>query len=1192
MLIKDAFQIPKTTDLDTFITRLDTRDDQRIRQDMASFVMVEGVFTQVDKMLHAVGERFAQGLDVGRFIHGNFGSGKSHLMAVLGKMLESDETVYEVGDPRLRELRGRHPWMDQKSLLVVRLNMMDKQSLVRALYDAYHSALPAGTPPASLTDHQRVFDLIDQDADRFGGLDALVAQLVKDRVVPNRAFFDSMRQGNLSQQLSLAAKLLSWREHGNQRFRPEDMWVGEGEGFARISAHAKAHGYDGIVWLIDEMIIWIRGKSRQAYIKEINSLSAMVDHGTQYHREVPFFVMMAVQQDIAATCPEDLSQKDFHEHLSHIRDRFSPRIEMADQDLYEVAARRILKPQPDQKAALKDELDRAFTKHGKVIQTLAGDLPIDAVRRVYPFHPALIRVLIDVTQSLSRSRTSMAALYRLLELHAERKLGQFVPVGDLFPVVFETQNVEGVREQRGRATELFVEAYDSYTRLRGKIDDVGGNKAHELHQLVRTVLMCQLSNKHAYFPDGRPLAEGLTATNVLRLNQSDVKAITERTGLSHVIKLFRGLATVDPQVQVLGDEGNPILKIKTQEVDTDAVLGAARSEVKHLDRFSVIREMVSHAFDLKLGTQDRARRKVTWQGTDRMICVRIANVRRLSYAGSTNEFAPASDEEALILVDYPFDEEPGHGRGDDVTTLSNARKRARQWTLAWLPEHFNEAELAALENVAAIRCIRGDQDNYLGDYAPKMQKLLLRTLESYLTVQESLLRDAIQRVYVEEGQIHGLSDRLDGVTHKKKDAGKMIPALAGDLLELRYPHHPRFRRKVESKAIRDVGDLLIKAAVSGDSISASTRELASLEEFAQPLELVQLGQAAFTARQDGRYLMAIKRWIGEREVFAVEDLRVFLSEEGERESFGLTDDVVRLFVWYLINAEGYAFQQLGGSQSVTIEKLTEIRLKGVQLAKAEVVPHAAWQKATAVADSLLKIHDYADVATVPEQSRLSRRVQREAATLARTVQSLIVRLEKACAAFEVDPSDSARGQTYAALHQILTELSEEQQDVERIRALEALSGTDPLAAWKALRLPEADADGLSEEKAAFNELDSLALALKQIRLRANAEQKAKTLVPMRNLLLDPVSRRLKVYAPPMAQAIRDLANELIDGQPPLPPPPPPPPRPGVVRRDGKAQPAEAIRKALEALLAEVEGDRFDFEITLSPVKASGGGDTQ
>ena len=128
------------------------------------------MYDRLDKMLDTVGKRFAQGLDMGRYIYGTFGSGKSHLMAVLGRMFERDETVYDVGDPALSKLRANHPWMDRRRTLVVRLNMMGKASLVQGLYEAFNDALPTGDARLVFTDQERVFRLIEKDAERLGGL--------------------------------------------------------------------------------------------------------------------------------------------------------------------------------------------------------------------------------------------------------------------------------------------------------------------------------------------------------------------------------------------------------------------------------------------------------------------------------------------------------------------------------------------------------------------------------------------------------------------------------------------------------------------------------------------------------------------------------------------------------------------------------------------------------------------------------------------------------------------------------------------------------------------------------------------------------------------------------------------------------------------------------------------------------------
>lgn len=1161
MKIRDAFQIPRTTDLDTFITRLDTSDPSRVRQDLASFVMVDSVFQQVDRMLGATHDRFQQNQDIGRFIHGTFGCGKSHLLAVLAKMLESDELVYEVGDPRLRELRGRHGWMDRKNLLVVRLNMMGKPGVVRALFDAYHAALPDDTPPVVLTDHERVFELMELDQRRMGE-EAFFRQLVTEKVIPSRGFYETQRGGSTQQQLSLAARLLAWRDNDDS-VRPESLWVADQEGFSRIAQHARELGYDGIVWMIDELIIWIRGKTSGDYIKEINALSAMVDHDGA--RDLPFLTLLAVQQDIAQTCPEDLSDSDFHHQLGFINDRFKPFITMAEQDLYEVTSRRVLKPQPENKDGLASRLETSFKKHAVAIKTLAGDLDEHTVRRLYPFHPALIRVLVDVTQCLSRSRTAMAALYALLEQYQELDVGQFIPVGALYPIVFDRQSVASVRDTRSRLTELYVEAADTNERLTGKIEDVGGSRAAELHQLVRTVLMCQLSRK-TYYPDGRSLAESVTASALLRMNLSDVKAVTERTGLSHIVRMFRSLASADLQVQVTGDGADPRIEIKTEPVDSEGLLRAALADVTHQDRFAACRAALDGELGLRLGAVNETRRKITWRGTKRMVRIHLCNVRRLSSSGRENQFQPASDEEVLVLVDYPFDEDPTCGRNDDITAMQNARKRGAQWTVGWLPEHFSDVENKVLSNVAAVRRIRKDKPRYLSEYAPKVAQSLLRSLESFLSNQETQLRQALRRVYMAQGQLHVMDARLNGLTLAQQDPQRVIETVSTETLSRRYPRHPRFKRLVTARDLSLAAGSIVQAAVSDAPVQVSTREQDLLDSYGVPLELVHPGQGTVTAKRDGRYLSAIKGWIGDRKVVEASELHRFLSDDADKDSYGLTTEVVQFLVWYLLNAEGYALEKKSNQASLTVERLTGIRLDEVRLRKAEVVPLTVWEHARSVADRLLGLRDTADHVTVPEQSRLARAIGREADRVARGVQGLIAATETACAQVGVTPDESMRLTAYRALDERLRAWATPGPDTERLRDVATLHGSPLLQEWLAVT------GTLAEERAALREVDGSLLAFQHVSRLGDDQQKQQVVTALQNLLKDPAERRLADHATDWAKKAREEAERLVVR----------PDRDAATweQATGEAGSAEVVRAALNGLLEKLAPGEYVYELRL------------
>ena len=1197
MRILDALEIPSITDLDEFITRLDTTDQARIERDLRQFVVAKNVEPQLESMLQAVGERFAQGVSTGRFIFGSFGTGKSHLMSVLGRMFEGDERVYDLGDPALGRLRAKNPWIDDGKTLVVRLNMMDKKSVLSALAQAFNAALPEGSEPVQLTDEARIFALIESDAERMGmDLDAYLQRAVDQKAINSVAFYHRERAASRDRRMSLAAKLLNWRETGEKVFRPQDLWVDQVEAFGRMAEHATGLGYTRIVWLIDELIIWIRSKARAEYIEQLNMLSALVDHDSLNTRTLPFLVLVAVQQDIKHTCPDDLSEEDFHKHIGHIGNRFEPRLELEQQDLYEICIRRVLQPREAEAEGFRAAIDKAFDKHHESISALAGDTDLAVARQLYPFHPALLRVLVDVTQVLSRSRTAMAVLYKLLHERRALEVGKFIPVGDLFGVVLDSGNVNSVRDQRNKMAQRFTAAYDTYQQLAGKIDAAaqafGANAPAELHQLVRTVLLCQLS-QHPHFRDGRPLSERVTASTLFRLNQTDVRALKERTGITKVTKMFRHLGA-DPRVQLRGDAQDPIIEIKTENnMNLEGVLSEARAKVQHPDRFRYCRKLLNDALGLGLSDLNQGRRTVRWRGTKRAGLVHLANVRTLSYAGSQNQFE-APDDAFLILVDYPFDEEPGKGQQDDIATVHQARKRRRAWTVAWLPAHFSETERRALTNSTAVELIRANPQTYLtNEYTPRQAEQIMRALESYQSNQEATIKEAIQRVYFKEGLIHGLGEGLDEISIAGKDAGKVADHLARTILSARYPRHPMFTRDVRSKDLQQVADHVVRVSLTGQPLDLKVRDIELVKAIAEPMELVYVSETSISKRPDGPILRALHDWIGDRTEFQADEMHTFLAGEGKN-GFGFTDDLYRFFAWYLLQAEGYEARRRGGS-SLTVDALTGI-LSGLTFVKAKVVDAATWEAARTLARRLLGVRGRRDVPSAPEQAKLQRDTLTAIKRRKQAVKGLIKEFEEVCGWADVLPTDSARGQRYTALRDVLTELGGIDEPHDLAIALARHGQTGELQALMPLappRDPEKGTDVIVDETRAAGQINPQRVAFATVAKRGTAEEKAAVVDSLRDLLKAGLNRPLAVHVEAWATLASQTARDILDrdavppppkvtaAPPPLPPPPPPEEVQARAAKDlARAAVATEAKALVDDALAALTGDRFDVEIVV------------
>ena len=1189
MRIVDYLDLPEHPDLDSFITRLDD-DEDRVKKNLEQFVVTDKMRDDMKALLDSVGGRVGSGKDVGRFIYGSFGSGKSHLLTVLGKMLESDEQVYDLGHKHLRWLRTQCPWIDQKKILVVRLNMMGKESLVTALYEAFNAALPARVPQLSFTNDQRVYDLVDGDARRLGGMDKLLENAADEgafeKVVgmppnlPTPMLIDYVKRvrsgGSRKQRLGLAAAFQTWRNHGGEPVRPQDLWHAPKKGFKLLAQHAKDNGYDGIAWLVDELVIWIREKDRATYIKQVNDLSSMVDHDAD--RALPFFVAVAVQMDIAETCPADISEKGFREQLGFISNRFQPALHLEEQDLFEVCAQRVLARrrdlEPSERKAFNTAIEQVLKKHELSVRSLSGNLDPDLVKRLYPFQPALLRVLVDVTQGLSRNRTSMAVLYGLLNAQSQIEVGQFVPLGALWDILFTADNVQALRRNaRSALAQRLADAADTWERLEGKVQSVGadqGAKEGELEQLTRSVLLCQLSEK-PWFTDGRTLKEAVTASTLLALNRSEVKALTERTGVSKIARLFRTLSGSAPQVNVVGDPADPHIEIKTTSVNLEKVLAEARQKVEHPHRFAYVRQLLVEQLNLPLGSSTLGKYKVTWRGTVRGGEVKVANVRTLTYAGRSNQFAHG-DSDFLLLVDYPFDEKPDRGRQDDIETVNQARSRSTHWTLAWLPSHFTATEMDALDNAAAVDLIRKDKRTYLQHYSPKEANEIARALETYQGGRRVELEEALRRLYFAEGEVHTLKSVLDGVSLAGTDQRKALEHLAIHVLDKRYPDHPDFKRRVGKAELIQLADIVVQAAVTGQKDGLRAHQMALVDNIAVPLELVYKGASSVTPRRDGRYLGPVLEWVGSRQRIEAHELRAMLiAEDGWR--FGFTTQVADFFLFYLLQVEGYEARVDG--QGLTLNGPTELPRRFV-LVKDEVVVSHTWDKARVAAEELLGVRGRADIPTSPEQAKLARDVRAESSKLGRKVGVLVNTLDAILGWSAVDSGVSKRRSTVADLKAFLAGVGAASGNAGCVRQLATFVDHDSGGRWLTV------VQKLGQETEAAAKIQDKKFMFEQVQARADQAAQEQVIQRLGNLMNDDVDTSLlSSCVDAWVAVLQDHFRRLYPPKPPKPPPPRG--KEIIIENVHRSEAAAAAASQIDAALGDMPAQRVKLRIVVEPL---------
>ncbi|WP_407915932.1 phage resistance protein [Kitasatospora sp. NE20-6] len=428
------------------------------------------------------------------YLHGSFGSGKSHFMAVLYALLSGHQTVRSRDE--FDAVRAKHAWLDEdgRKFLLVPYHMLSAKSLEQRVLGRYVDHVRRLHPTAPLPQVYRTDGLFEDFTQqrRFNG-DAKVIEQLSQAVSPdpspvdtpadaNDAWGDLVPAGDASFRWTselLDAAVSAPEEHENtkqldlknpttpQELRARlvqdlsqtlfpafarnssedaDAFVSLDRGLGIIAEHAKSLGYDGLILFMDELILWLAGliSDQKAMSREADKITNLVE-GADERRAIPIVSFIARQRDLRELVGEELSgaaEVAVQEGLKLSIGRFD-KITLEDRNLPQIAQARLLKPLTPQAEA---QIDTAFEEAKRlgpdVWQTLLGDdksmtgADEESFRRTYPFSPAFMDTLVHISGALQRSRTGLKLMGQLLSDHRDDwRLGQLVPLGDLYPAL-------------------------------------------------------------------------------------------------------------------------------------------------------------------------------------------------------------------------------------------------------------------------------------------------------------------------------------------------------------------------------------------------------------------------------------------------------------------------------------------------------------------------------------------------------------------------------------------------------------------------------------------------------------------------------------------------------------------------------------------------------------------------------------
>lgn len=1086
-LLRDLVQIPESVQQSDFVIKLSSGIDDPDRI-LSNYVVTDDIAASFDQALSLVTSALADGQSKGAYLHGSFGSGKSHFMAVLHLLLQGnpDARAKDELAPIVAKYDER---LEDKKVLLVPYHMVGKESMEAGVLGGYVEHVRLLHPDAGLPQvfaNEKIFDdaqnLREQlgDDEFFGRFERGAQELeglgdlaggwdaaTFDRAVAAPPDDEDRRR--------LTADLIDTYFQGYV-----DLAEGAGagyvplrEGLSAMSRHAASLGYDAVLLFLDELILWLGSRiaDREFIAREVPKLSLLVEGSGP--RPAPIVSLIARQRDLKDFVGDGVAGVD-RAGLDHGLDYQSGRfgtITLADANLPAIVEQRLLQPTSASAARTLDEAFERFTQRAdRSLDTLmTDDADRESFRRAYPFSPALIQVLVGVSAFLQRSRTGLKLLSELLvDRRDELTIGQIVPLGDLWDVVDRSEEpLDGTLKQhfdkarRLYRTKLWPLILDEHGVSEEDAADLPDT--HALHvddRLAKTLLLAAL------VPE-TPAVRGLTAGRLADLNHGSIRTPIPGGERARVLSTLQKWAGRIGELRLDGDEQDPSVSLQLVGVDVDAILEKVANVDRPGARTRLVRDLLGEAIDVDVsGTVTPSVRHV-WRGRKRVTDLIFGNVRDKAEVPDS-EFV-STPEQPKLLIDHPFDDETGFGPADDRARIDELRRKYEDQgrplppTACWIPRTLTARAKDDLGRLVLIEhLLTGDRLDKNTQDLPQKQRLEAKQQLSALRDQlRSSMRHVLRQAYgIIEADTSMVDDTTDledmfvaldpGIELRPPTSPSFVDAF-DELLDQLWsgiaPAHPKFPDEVRKRDLARTLELVQEAAVHPERrIDVAPGDRSLLRGVIAPLQLGDVGEAHFKLGRWWREHFEQQRARDGKPPRTVERLR----EWSDRPQRRLLDDEVLALVVSTYAVEYDLAIEVGGTPlGPGVDKLPG----RAELVEVDLPDEDEWDRARDIAETVFGVQA-PRVLSAGNVASLAGRVREVVADHLQTADRLVEMLDTLSTHVEL-PEDANRRRTARTVQQLLAHLDSTDDGLGLVKVLAtAEPPTSPIALGTSMRQAE------------------------------------------------------------------------------------------------------------------------------------------
>ncbi len=928
-LLKDLIDIPKAVHKSDFVIDLEGGVDDAERT-LRTYVVTDQLVSCFDRSLSLITSAVDENSSKGAYLHGSFGSGKSHFMAVLHLLLQRHP-----GARAIPELASTVAKYDEKltgrKFLLVPYHMIGKHSMEDGVLGGYVDHVRELHPEAPIPGVY-VADALLENARNLRqqmGDDQFFANL--GGAAADEGFGD-LAAGWDAESFEAAASAAG-RSEDRERLVSDIIetyfsahhvasratgggYVPFDEGLAAISRHAKDLGYDGVVFFLDELILWFATRMADPnFVATEGPKVAKLVEASKDDRPAPIVSFIARQRDLRDFVGQGMpgaEKLNFGQTLEYWEGRFDT-IELEDRNLAAIVEKRLLAPRSE---AARQQIDAAFeqtaARAGQAMDTLlTTESDRAAFRRVYPFSPALIDSLVAVSSYLQRERTALRLLMQLLVDQREvMKVGDLVPLGDLYDVIKtgEEPFSEELKRHFQKARRLYETRMRPLLLAEHGLDDESAESVESSHpfrtddRLAKTLLLAAL------IPDAKAMRE-LTVRRLADLNHGTIRTPIPGQERAAVLSRVRKWSAEIGELRIEGDEQDPTVSLRLTGVDTEAIIRKASAVDNHGARRQKIRSLVAGALGLELtGGMTPDPYTLIWRGSQRQVDVRFANVRD---ATDIPDSMFRAGRDPLFVIDFPFDDDPTFGPAEDHARIERlVDEIGPTQTVCWLPRFLTERALERLGRLVIIdHLLSGDTfERNTGDLAPNDRLEARHSLENQAEALRMQLRDVLRQAYGVE-QIDEQFIRSD--VSAAKTFGSLDPTLqpkppvatglreafeqlADRVFTHMNPAHPTFEEEVRVGDLRTCLDYVQKAAGATDGrVDVAYPDRRAIRKVLGPLKIATTGEAHFTLGREWLDHFHVKAQEHDVQTVTVDHLKRWIDEP---KRMGLDDRVANLVV--------------------------------------------------------------------------------------------------------------------------------------------------------------------------------------------------------------------------------------------------------------------------------------------------------